>query len=223
MKEIREAWHSKYSTPAWGVPVMTASSQGSDNIDPPFDTKIYFTNIFRAHEYCIFQMNCILLFLLYQDLSPENLQPVEDILPGLFPHGSVLSLVRNICRCTDFFCLEQNRSKGYIILTLPATIAYLAIDKDLPEAKWLYNVCKKGARGNGFGWGDFAMDQVTPFSQWIASCRDRHQHSERRGGFSESRPCYSEGQLLSIGLASSSQSEAALPVRANKRLEEVTR
>lgn len=225
LKEIREAWHIKYSTPAWGVPVTTVSSHGSENINPPFDANIYFTDMFRAHEYCIFQINCILLFLLYQDLSPENLQPVEDMLPGLFPNGSVLNLVRNICRCTEFFCLERNGSRGYIVLTLPATIAYLAIDKNLPEAKWLYNVCKKRARGNGFGWGDFAMDQSSPFSQWMASCRDRHRNSERAGNFSERRPCWaqdSKGRRLSIGHAST-QLEAALPVRASRILEEVTR
>lgn len=174
LKELRATWQIKYSTPMWQVPVASASAQDSDSITPPFDSAFYFTDLYRAYDFCAHQMACILLFLLYQDFSSGNVQPVQDILPGLFHNGSVQDLARNICRCTDFLCLEKYGSRGYIILQLPATIAYLAIDKDSSEAKWLYDVCKRHARSSGFGWGDFAMDQVTPLSQWLASCRDRH-------------------------------------------------
>ena len=222
LNELREEWHIKYSTPLWQVPITPASSPCSDDVKPPFDAPIYFTNMFRAYEYCTFQINCILIFLLYQDLSPENLQPVEDILPGLFPKGSVQNLVRNICRCTEFLCLEQNGSRGYIVLQVPATIAYLAVDKNTPEAKWLYDVCKKRARSSGFGWGDFAMDQVTPLSQWMASCRDRHRNPEKFGRFAEARPCcwLDVKERAMASETASSQSEAALPMRGSRRPEE---
>lgn len=180
VREVREAWHAKYlkdsdSAPMWQVPVTSsASSQGSDNVRPPFDAAICFTDLNRAYEVCLFQIVCILLFLLYRDLSSGNVQPVEDFLPGISPDGAVQTLVRNICQCSDFLCLEKHGSRGYIILQLPATIAYLASDKNSPEAKWLHHVCKKHAGSMGFGWGDFAMDKVTPLSQWLASCRDRH-------------------------------------------------
>ena len=213
LKDLREAWHLRYSTPMRSVPIASDSLQGPDSIRPPFDAAFYFTNMFRAYEYCTFQMNCILLFLLYQDLSPENLQPVHDIFPGLFPNGSVRELARNICRCTEYLCLEHNGSRGYIVLQLPATIAYLAIDKNTPEAKWLYTVCKKRARSSGFGWGDFAMDQITPLSTWMASCRDR-----RRNSGSERRPSSTldpkERAVTAVNV--SSQSEAALPMRGSR-------
>ena len=181
LKGIREAWHVKYSSPVWSVPIVSASSQSSDSISPPFDTSLYFTDIFRAYDCCVFNMTLIFYFLLYQDLSSGNVQPVEDTLPGLDSNETIQTLARNICRCTDFLCLEEHGSRGYIVLQLPATIAYLAVDKDSPEAKWLYDVCKKHARRSGFGWGDFAMDQVTPLSQWMASCRDRYRESASNG------------------------------------------
>lgn len=215
LRELRKAWHMKYTTPMWTVPVASASSPDPDSIKPPFDAAIYFTNMLRAYEFCTLQMTCILLVLLYQELSPENLQPVEDALPDLFPNGAIEDLARNICRCTEFLCLDQNGSRGYIVLQLPATIAYLAIDPNAPEAKWLYSVCKKRARSSGFGWGHFAMDQVTPLSIWLASCRDRRRSSASSGRFPVGRPCRlpdSKERALVI-VNASAQSEAALPMR----------
>lgn len=224
LRKLRGEWHIKYSTPVWQVPVASASSQGSDSIRPPFDAAIHFADVFRAYEYCAYQMACILLFLLYQDLSPENLQPVEDILPGLFPHGSIQNVVCNICRCTEYLCHEQNGSRGYIVLQLPATIAYLATDKNSPEAKWLYHVCKKRARSSGFGWGEFAMDQVTPLSLWMASCRDRHRNAGSNGHFAVVRPCWAvDPKEPAIGRSASLHSDAALPLRAWKSLGEAVR
>ena len=165
----------------WHLPIAPASTFGSDNLKPPFEEALYFIDIFRAYEYSCFQMALILLFLLYRDLSPENLQPVEDILPGLFLNGSIQNQVLNICRCTEYFCLEGNGSRGHVLLQVPATVAYLAVDKDTPEAKWLNFVCKERADSSGFGWGDFAMAQMTPLSKWMASSRDRHRNVRSNG------------------------------------------
>lgn len=222
LKGIREAWHIKYSSPVWPVPITSVSSLGSDSVRPPFDASFHFTDISRAYDYCIFNMTLILCFLLYQDLSSGNLQPVEDTLPDLYSNGTIQNLARNICRCTDFLCLDEHGSRGYIILQLPATIAYLAVDKDSPEAQWLYDVCKRHARSSGFGWGDFAMDQVTPLSQWMASCRDRYRDSALNGHFSVERPYWaddSEQRPISSGI---SQSRAAPPDRVCEILEGAT-
>ena len=217
LKVMREVWHIKYSSALWPVPVACASPLGSDNIRPPFNESLYFTDMFRAYDFCAFNMALILLFLLYQDLSPDNLQPIEDILPGLWHDGSIQNLVRNICRCTEFLCLEQHGSRGYIVLQLPATIAYLATDKDSPEAKWLFNVCKERARGSGFGWGTFTMDQVSPLSLWLASCRDRHRNLGSNGRFSVVRPCWAQGSK-ERAISSAFAHEAALPMRARLSL-----
>ena len=216
LNEMREVWHMNCSSLMWPVPVVSALSQDSDNIRPPFDTSLYFADMFRAYSYCAFNMTLILLFLLYQDLSPDNIQPIEDILPGCWPDGSTQTLVRNICRCTEFLCLEKHGSRGFIVLQLPATIAYLATDKNSPEAQWLYNVCKKRARGSGFGFGDFAMDQVTPLSQWLASCRDRRRNLGSNGPFSVVRPCWApDPEERAVG-STSLQSDTILPMRARR-------
>lgn len=220
LKEIREAWYIKYPSPVWPVPIVSTSSLGSDSMRPPFDAFLYFTDMRRAYDYCAFNMTLIFYFMLYQDLSSGDVQPIEDTLPGLFPDGSIHKLVRNICRCTEFLFLEEHGSRGYIYFQMPAIIAYLAVDKESPEAKWLYDVCKKHARPNAFGWGDFAMDQVTPLSQWMASCRDRYRDSTSNGHFSDVRPCWAEdsGERAMSG-SGSSRSPAASPDGARKNLE----
>lgn len=220
LKDMRTGWRNKYSTPLWPVPITYAPPRGPDSITPPYDAATHFTDMWRAHEYCTFQMTCILLFLLYQDLSPENVQPVDDLLPGAFPNGSVLQLARNICSCTEYLCLEEHGSRGYIVLQLPATIAYLAIDKKSPEAKWLYHVCKKRARSNGYGWGDFAMNQATPLSEWLYSCRVRHPNPGSNAHFAPGRPGWApDPKDWPIG-SRSRISDVALPLRVTLSLEE---
>ena len=204
LKGLREAWRIRHPNAAWQVPVAPTLSQGPDNMRPPFDAATYFTDIFRAYEYCIFQMTLILLFLLYQDLSAGNVQPVQDILPGLSPNGSMQQLVGNICRCTEFLCLDKHGSRGYIIFQLPATIAYLAVGDDSLEAKWLHDACKKRARSSGFGWGEFAMDQVTPLSMWMTSARDRRRNQRSNSNIAEVTPCWprdsEEGAMVSTSV-----------------------
>ena len=213
--ELQKSWYIKYSTPTWQVPIAAAAPHDSETIRPPFDNSVYFTDIFRAYEYCIYHATSILLLLLYQDLSFGHVQPIEDILPGRFPNGSIQCLAGNICRCTEFLCLEQHGARGYIVLQLPATIAYLAIDKKSPEALWLYDVCKRHARRSGFGWGDFAMDQVTPLSQWMASCRDRQPDSESDNHLAAMQPCWARNSEGCANGSTSVQSCAALPMRSN--------
>ena len=222
LRALREAWYINNSTLVSSVPVTAASSHALD-MTPSFDEAAYFTNIYRAHEYCIFKMACILYFLLYQDLSSGNVQPVEDILPGLFPDGTIQSLVRNICRCSQYLLLEQHGSRGYIVLQLPVTIAYLASDKNSLEAKWLYGMCKRYARSSGFGWGDYAMDQVTPLSQWMASCRDRHRNHQAKGHLAVAQPSWRVDSDERFVDCHTSHSDTSLPLRASGSLGEARR
>ena len=222
LKELQEVWRIKHMTSVWQVPFASASTFGSDNLKPPFEEALYFIDIFRAYEYTCFQMALILLFLLYQDLSPENLQPVEDILPGLFLNCSIQNQVLNICRCTEYLCLEENGSRGHVLLQVPASVAYLAVDKDTPEARWLHFVCKERADSSGFGWGDFTMAQITPLSKWMASSRDRHRNVRSNGGFAVAKPCWatdSEDRAFSNGR--DSQVGAGLPMRTGRITEEL--
>ena len=71
--------------------------------------------------------------------------------------------------------LDIHGSRGYIVLMFPATIAYFASGKGSPEAKWLHDVCKRHATSCGFGFGDFALDQITPLSLWMEDCKERRQ------------------------------------------------
>ena len=215
LSHLRKSSHIEYS-PIQDVPIAAAAPHCSENILPPFDASIHFTGMFRAYEYCVYQMSCILLLLLYQDLSSGHIQPVEDIVPGFAPHEAIQQLARNICRCTEYLCLEQHGSRGYIVLQLPAIIAYFSIDNNSPEARWLYNTCKNRARSSGFGWGDFALDQVTPLSQWMASCRDRHRDARPNGHFAAAHKDRASGSTSAL-------CDAALRMRANGNPEEAAR
>lgn len=61
-----------------------------------------------------------------------------------------------------------------LFYTFPAT-AYLELDKDSPQAKYIYEAFECNASSSGFGFGEFTLDVATPLKMWIDSCRVRHQ------------------------------------------------
>jgi len=181
VKGLGEAWHTKYSNPLYQIPPkMTppASPVGGNSPEllvPPFQTVLYSTDMYRAYDFCIYTTTLILLFMLYEELSHDldpSLQYPSIALQALFPKISLQSLVRDIRRCTEYMLLDIHGSRGYIVLMFPATVAYFASDKDSSEAKWLQDVYKRHASSSGFGFGDSALDQVTPLSSWMENCKE---------------------------------------------------
>lgn len=175
---LRETWHSKYSSPLWQIPPKTSSAANAchSNMEPPFETVLYFTDMYRANDFCIYNTVLILLVMLYDrvshDLDPSLPYPTFA-LQARFPKTSLQTLVHDICRCTEFLLLDIHGSRGYVVFTLPATIAYYASDKESPEAKWLHDMCKGHADRSGFGFGEFALDRATPLSTWMDDCKKR--------------------------------------------------
>lgn len=212
-------WHTKYSTPLWSVPVTPPASphplegthnMGPHNVAPPFQTVLYFQNMVRAYEYCIYQMTSLLIYQLYQDISGGDTQPLRHILPLLLPQNAVQSLAHEICRSTEYLCLDKHGSRGYMVLQFPAIVAYHAVNKESAEAKWLYDVCKRNARENGYGFGDFALDQVTPLSIWLASCRERYGIPVSDQLADEShQTCPAGSSALPVSSEGNSESQAA--------------
>ena len=185
LKILQVMWHLKYATQVWELPpkttqsAITSSSKSTSLIDSPFPTVLYFKNMHRAHDYCIYTSTLILLTMLYGHVAHEvepSLAFSSAGLRELFPEITIRSLVQEICRCTEFMLLNTHGSRGYIILMFPATIAYFASDKDSSEAKYLYSVCKQHVSGSGFGFADLALDSLTPLSARM----DRYKQNQRR-------------------------------------------
>ena len=197
MKGLRETWHAKYTNPVWQTsPKMTPPTTPVGDISPnflipPFQTVLYFTDMYRAYDLCIYNTTLILLIMLYEQVSHDLdplLQYPSPALQALFPTTSPHSLIRDICRCTEYMLLEEHGSRGYIVLMFPATIAFFASEKDSLEAKWLRDVCKRHAGSSGFGFGDLALDQPMPLNRWTNEWKTRFRsayHSSR----SPEMPC----------------------------------
>ena len=180
VKSLWETWHVKYSDPVWPVSPKATVPENSENhqtpIEAPFQTVLYFTDMNRAYEFCIYNVALILLIMLYEQVSNDldTLSPYpRAALQALLPEKSLRSIIQDICRCTEYLLLDIHGSRGYIVLMFPATVAYLASEKNSPEAAWLRDVCSRNADSSGFGFGDFALDQITPLRLWMDYCKKR--------------------------------------------------
>ncbi|KAL2048891.1 hypothetical protein ABVK25_010843 [Lepraria finkii] len=80
-----------------------------------------------------------------------------------------------IDRTAEYHLLDQHGSLRFICYTFPATIAHLDLDKNSPQAKYIYEAFECNAGNSGFGFGEFTLDVATPLKMWIDSCRVRHQ------------------------------------------------
>ena len=187
VRDLKVPWHAKYSNPVWETsPKITPPATPMDGNPPqvteaPFQTVLYFTDMYRAYDLLIYNSTLILLIMLYEqvslDLDPSLSYPNETLLT-LFPDMSLQSLIQNICRCTEYMLLDIHGSRGYISLMLPATIGYLASEGDSAEARWLREVCKRHAGSSGFGFGAFTLDQITPLSMWMNDWKKRRQATQ---------------------------------------------
>ena len=189
----------------------TESSSGEET---PFKTVFYFTDMWPAYELCTYNTAVILLVSLYHEFS-EKLN--EQSTPPFFI-SPVQEYGRQICRCAEYLLLDIHGSRGWINFTFSATIAYCAMDEDSVEAKWLYTVCKRNSRSKGFGFGEFALDRVTPFSEWMRSRQERRRattSAEQAPLGIRSRGEQNVGRLHGIW---STHTPAGLPPRAPPEL-----
>lgn len=188
VKMVLETWHVKYSSPLQTRPPQKPSQTIShgrsteDTLEPPYASVLYFTDMYRAYDYIIFKTALILLMMLYEcvthDIDPSLPYP-SAVLQEILPDTTLQSLAQDICRCTEYLLLPAHGSRGYIVLTFPASVAYFAIDKNCPEAKWLYDVCSRNAGGSGFGFGTSVLERVTPLSAWMHDCKERQRRAQR--------------------------------------------
>ena len=168
LKELHDLWIEKYAKPIWSTSPIAQTLRGP--VEAPFETVLYFSDMFRAWDFCTYTTTLMLTMMLYEQVSHDldsSLPYPSPVIQSLFPYTSLQRLINDMCRCTEYLLLDAHGSRGYIVFMFPATVAYFASDKGSLEAKWLYDICKRHAGSSGFGFGDFALDQVMPLSMWM--------------------------------------------------------
>ena len=185
LKELHLTWEGNHPNAYW--PVASRSrppsiiEEDGKSPSPPFETVLRFTDLWRAHDFCLINVAFILAFALLEDAGGSEL--VQKILLDTFPlysNCSIQDIVNLICRSADYLLLDEHGSLGYIIFTFPATVAYLYMDKDLPQAKYLMDIAVRNSTTSGFGFGDFVLKMPTPLSKWMDDCRARQQQEQQQ-------------------------------------------
>lgn len=169
---LHHAWKKDFPNASRKVKVLhrtpPAELEATKSPSPPFDSILYFEDMTRAHDFIIFDTALILALQLLQSVSGPRI--VHSILSTMFFYdtgSSIQSIAASICRSAEYLLLDIHHSRGYIIFTFPASIAYMALEKETPEARYLYDMCRLNAGSRGFGFGSDVLDQVTPLSTFI--------------------------------------------------------
>lgn len=180
LKDLHHAWEVQYPDSYWPVtPSPRSPSAGNEEMKsppPPFETVLHFTDLQRAYDFCLFNAALLLVFLLLEDSGEPQL--VSKFLPDMFPtfaNSSIQVIANLICRSADYLLLDKHGSLGFIFWTFPATVCYLFMDKNLPQAKYVFDIITRNAASSGFGFGDFVLQMPTPLGMWMEGYKARRQ------------------------------------------------
>ena len=201
LKALRDAWGNQWPKAYWPVSSQSISLSEAEDTkfpQPPYETVLHFTDMERAYDFCIFNMTLILALLLLHDVAGP--QVVQQTLLDMFPQyscGSILSPANLIGRAAEYLLLDQHGSLGFICYNFPATIAYLVMDRNSPQAKYIHEVFVRNAGSCGFGFGEFSLSMPTPFRIWIESCKERHLRQNSCPSFDGSPDTLSSDTLTS--------------------------
>lgn len=152
LSEWHRLWVAEYAISRYEVDATSSSKTSIEAGGPLFSTIFYFTDIWRAYEFCVHRAVRILLLRLYtriQDLAGNALvslveQPSLSVLSGT----PLEVLATEICRSIDYF-LNKYGHLGALLLMFPAQIALLPLDAASPAAVWLNNVLGKIGESDG--------------------------------------------------------------------------
>lgn len=110
-----------------------------------FSTILYFTNVWRAHEFCVH--NALRILLLRLDgrackmvhvLAADTLGPTTD---SSERDISIEDLARGICRSVPYF-LKEHGSMGALLVMFPAQVALLPLSRTDQERILLTSLLK---------------------------------------------------------------------------------
>lgn len=179
LQDLHHAWEAQYTNSYWPVtPSPRSRPTGNEEIKyppPPFETVLHFTDLQRAYDFCLFNATLLLVLLLLEESGESQLVSkfLQDMCPTI-ANCSIQIIANLICRSADYLLLDKHGSLGYILWTFSATVTYLFMDKNLPQAKYVFDITTRNSVSSGFGFGDFALKMHTPLSMWIEGCRARH-------------------------------------------------
>ena len=180
LKDLHHAWGAQFLNSYWPVTPSPrppfARDKEMKSPPPPFETVLHFTDLQRAYDFCLFNVTLLLVLILLEDSGEPKLVDkfLQDMFPNI-PNCTIQIIANSICRSADYLLLDMHGSLGFILWTFPATVAYLFMDKKMPQARYVSDICTRNSASSGYGFGDFVLRMPTPLGMWMEGCRARHQ------------------------------------------------
>jgi hypothetical protein len=151
LAEWRDDWEFGLGRCWYEFDSRQSTSLSPDIRGPRFPTDLYFTNIWRAYEFCTHNALHILLLRLYTRATSYAHDAEHGYQSTTCTSAQSDSLVAelavDICRCINYFFLEEHRYLGALLFCLfPGQIALQSLDPDSELGRWLGVVLKYGPK-----------------------------------------------------------------------------
>lgn len=150
LSEWHRDWVSNFGICLYEADTSQSSYTSIEAGDPLFPSILYFSDVWRAYEFCVHNALRILLLRLHSQMGRMSTASSRRTIVTNFieTKTSVEELATDICRSVDYF-LSKHGQLGALLLMFPAQIALLALDRTSEVAIWLMNVLAKIAESGG--------------------------------------------------------------------------
>jgi hypothetical protein len=150
LSEWHRDWISDFDICRYEVDTNQSSYTSIEAGGPLFPSILYFTDVWRAYEFCVHNALRILLLRLHSQIRRmSTAKPGQTIATDFVDtRTSVEELAIEVCRSVDYF-LNKHGQMGALLLMFPAQIALLALDRTSEVATWLMKVLAKISESGG--------------------------------------------------------------------------
>jgi hypothetical protein len=150
LSEWQRDWVSNFDICLYEVDANQSSYTSIEAGGPLFPSILYFTDVWRAYEFCVHNALRILLLRLHSQVARMRTSNPGQAIATNFTETRtcVEELAIGVCRSVDYF-LNKHGQMGALLLMFPAQIALLALNRTSKVAIWLMNVLAKIAESGG--------------------------------------------------------------------------
>ena len=130
----------------------------------PFDTFIYYSDLWRAYELCLYNVLQILTLRTYMQLLKDAEGPIAEFTCpwrdqlasspdeiSLYFKTTTREWALEICRSMQYMLLDRHGSITTFFILVPARVAYDSLNPMSQEAAWLAGFLKDLSDNSGFG------------------------------------------------------------------------
>ena len=146
-------WKADYGICRWEVDIRHSTYVATETGEPLFSSIFFFTDVWRAYEFCMYSAIRILLLRFYD--SACRIPRLKDMsfavvtkMDAAEIQDNIITSAVDICRSIDYF-LHKHGQVGALLFMFSAQIALFPLGQTSGLGQWLAQVLRKIGESDG--------------------------------------------------------------------------